>query len=417
MSLTSGGDDAMLDSVRLTPQPNDDSSATLQRDLIALYAEILLSRAHLAFFITALDDTEAQQDSLHQGKAALEEAERLCLSEKPVNKHLLAKCWYVRGFLADIFGEDADAKRHFTQAVGLDESYKSLQRVHGHLQRIEDTEELNEMWDAASSKGKARELDTGSPGMVDAQELSDMWGTTSSFGRHERPPRLNGNTNSRLPGSSSPKSGRHSVLFRQLMQDVSRTPSHTVPRDASNVSPAPIESSTAGSPRSASSGRLDMDGILERLKNTPAQIRKVSVPSKDPPGLDRIRPTKNDPANDRMLAAELEIAAYDYRKRKDAMQGWKAAREKRGLKVTKTARRASGEETLLSDTPGVSELDTTDNPRPPTAPPKLSLDIRAERRQSVSYAASPTSPSPLRHAFAADDVVDVPSTQAREGRD
>ncbi|EXJ84528.1 hypothetical protein A1O3_05197 [Capronia epimyces CBS 606.96] len=384
-----------------SPKGNIPKPSTLRQDSVELYAEILLSRAHSAFFMSATDYREARQDSFHQGKAALEEAERLCMSgEQTAKKRLIAKCWYVRGFLADVCGDNEHAAKHFQQAVELDESYKRLERVQLHLQCLEDAEQVGDMRDSASFLGG--------------------WESPSS-------------TQCSSKHTLSTVDSRESVLWGQLMRDVSQARSKLQPQDVSTPSSPstisrPITSTPVGSPRSVSSGRLDMDAIIEKLQNAPAHSRKASVGAKATQEPEGPLPTKalfssgnplitkppRDPVKNRdenaRLAALVEGAKTNRLEREHALQKANTDSLEREHAIqlalaTLTGRRPSGEETLLSDTPSVSELDTTAGaPQHIVRPLRLPLDTRINRRLSTSYTVSPTSPSPLRDAFVPDDT-------------
>lgn len=425
MSPASPREEVSVDPPLTTLSSETASTSPLQLDLIELHTEILLSRAHLAFYIFAEDGTEAQGDRLHEGKAALEEAERLYMSQdRVVNKLLEAKCWYMRGFLADVCGEQEQATKHFQRAVGLDETYKQLKRVQWLLQRDGDAEEFNGV-NMVPSEEDQQDLRPWSSAPEIAQEITSMWDATFFTGDRGNPRGLMSESDSGPLTGGLPNMARLSALFGSLFLDVLQKHPKTPPRDASKSSPPGqrIASAAAGSPQTPNSGRLDMDGYIEKLKNPPTPKRKFPAPKSAPPKAEGPRPIRVQIDSNRLaiakLAAAVESRKQDRLAREHALQKLDQDHARRMALYALTGVQPLGEETLLSDTPSISELDSTVTaPASDVRPRKLSIDTSVGRRQSTSYAASPASPSPLRTAFIPDDDIESASTvKATESTD
>ncbi|KIX08217.1 uncharacterized protein Z518_02873 [Rhinocladiella mackenziei CBS 650.93] len=311
----------------ITTRTKNDVS-TFELTAIELYAEVLLSRAHFLFFNSIRGDIGSRGPSLfHEGKGALEEAETLCMSgQYSVSTESVAKCWYVRGFLADVTRDNDNAVYYFRKAIELDEKYKNLKRVRWHLQRQEDMTELEDMWD---DMGSLMGSWTSSKGQTDLSLENEM-------------------AASRLVRSH--ESFRNSALFERLMRDVQETLSKPRPLDVSNMSPTQSSYSTPlATPQSANSARVDFDGFIEKLKNDPIHrhaSRETHAAFSKIEGYcarDTVFPLRDH-------RQEQAKAEADDRQR--------ALSETRESALSAPTRRPSHEEALLSDTPSISELDT-----------------------------------------------------------
>ncbi|EHY52600.1 hypothetical protein HRR83_006907 [Exophiala dermatitidis] len=441
MSTTDGDNGPSSGTLSASRFANAGGASSLEQRLIELYVQTLLSRAHLAFFISACDDTDVQEDSFHQGKAALEEAERLCMSrERPLNSLLVAKCWFVRGFLADVCGEHESALRSFQQAVELDDTYKELKRVQWHFQRDEDSQGFSDGWDSSSStwSHEVSRAKSGSSGT--RREMHEMSDATSSLGNRQSP----GTPlrNSKLAYSSSSSVSRESVLFKELLRDVSQAHLERL-RDSLSVSPPDIARQPFESPQvnvrgSDSPGRVDFDGIMEQLRNAPPPKRAAPASNTGSPalkglGISRIPmpsssqklglrppkhtlPMKKPNGNDGTMAALQERIERSRQEREEREESRRELERNMAL-LALTGQQPSGDEALLSDTPNISKSDTTKIGSPQNVQPlKLALDTRTGRRPSgsLSQPTSPATPSPLRKASLPGDDVVLPSSEPQE---
>ncbi|KAL2438704.1 hypothetical protein ABEF95_013137 [Exophiala dermatitidis] len=442
MSTTDSDNGPSSGTLSASRSANAGGASTLEQRLIELYVQTLLSRAHLAFFISACDDTDVHEDSFHQGKAALEEAERLCMSrERPLNSLLVAKCWFVRGFLADVCGEHGSALRSFQQAVELDDTYKELKRVQWHFQRDEDSQGFSDGWDSSSSTWSLEVSRAKSGSSETRGEMHEMSDVTSSLRNRQSPGTPLRNSKLAYSSSSSAVS-RESVLFKELLRDVSQAHLERL-RDSLSVSPPDIARQPFESPQvnvrgSDSPGRVDFDGIMEQLRNAPPPKRAAPASNTGSPalkglGISRIPmpsssqklglrppkhtlPMKKPNVNDGTMAALQERIERSRQEREEREESRRELERNMAL-LALTGQQPSGDEALLSDTPNISKSDTTKIGSPQKVQPlKLALDTRTARRSSgsLSQPTSPATPSPLRKASLPGDDVVLPSNESQE---
>ncbi|KAK5456128.1 hypothetical protein LTS15_005447 [Exophiala xenobiotica] len=343
--------------------------------VIELYAETLLSRAHFLFFLTALADTPPQKrDILYQdGIAALEEAEALCMSGRySVSSDMEAKYWFVKGFLAQSGGDDRNATEYYVKAKEINGSYEAFEGARKLLHRSGDDLEMDDMWGQADS-------DSGSLDGLGAV-LRDL----ASKPLHLPP----------LPLVDAEQARPDSLLFTYLYGRVKEP--------AGLGEAAEVKDSTTGNVSSPSpplnviqSRSFSKDNVtktVEKLMNVPPRRRpsadRHQIPTPVHHSSESIRPR---------LEKEKEQAAKESKERNEILR----ARLETKPAHTDTS---THEETLLSDTPSVTNLVASVResvPQVVPSPSKPKLNIQATRRLSVSNKsaqASPTTPSPLRNA-------------------
>ena len=242
----------------VTDTTSDDELDLYKAELLAveLHANVLLNRAHF-LFSTSRCDIERVEDMCTRGRDALDEAEDLCMSHKyPVNELLQAKCWFVRGFLADLTRDRSSAWQCFQEALQLDDGYRNVRTVQRYLNRHADEEEMADMWsdtgsEAAISRPSSRAAKNISPlvpagangspffrsslhRLADEDEMNDMWSETSSAAafsspriiaaKHTQPVQADA---SRPTSSSSINANRNSGLFAILLNQLQQTGSAT----------------------------------------------------------------------------------------------------------------------------------------------------------------------------------------------
>jgi tetratricopeptide (TPR) repeat protein len=341
---------------------------------IELYAEILLSRAHFLFFTAVGKNLALDAEKLEQGKAALEKAEKLCMSgDYPVGNSLMAKCWYLRGFLADIDGDLDNAVACFTEAARTDDKFGKFQRVQWVLHHQEDAALMPNAWNSEGSPYGGASNANGGRSSISVEDMK------------------------RLAHASleSNQSWRSSVLWNKLLEEV---------QDVQDQSPPDLPSSPPlAAHQSLGSDRLDFDAILANLGSTPP--RRHESPEWE--GIVHTIQTRTE---------RNPVVALLDGKRAQAIQAH-MAQKRTGVTAKDSAPSPSmlpprplNEEALLSDTPSISELDTTFTALPvdsSISPLKLSINTHASRRSSVSTKmGSPSSPSPLRKASLIGDLDD-----------
>lgn len=371
MSSSGAHDNPLTNTALDLVKPGLSNVSSLELAAIELYAQILLSRAHFLLFNAVRADVAAEEDVFHQGKAALEEAEALCMSgEYSVNHALVAHCWYIRGFLADVGGDEENAVTCFLRATRMDEKYKIYKRVQWHLHRQEDAAETAEMWDTHGS---------------------DIGGWKDKGSRKFE------DTRDKPPSSlfEMPEHPRDSVLWDLLMKDLQENPGE-------------VSKQTSGSDASASA-HVDLDGILNTLRIAPARSHQSYGKNEDS---DHQRSRLRNHSVPSLLESPAEHAKKEQQDRDHAVQ-----RVQQSALSART-RRPSKELALLSDTPGIAELKARLTPESLEKrlqhPPVLSLVTQTTRRQSVTNLPSPALPSPLRMVSLIDEDEDEgkPSVKA-----
>jgi len=351
--------------------------------VIELYAETLLSRAHFLFFLAALTDTPPlKRDVLFQdGVTALEEAETLCMSGRySVSSDLRAKYWFVRGFLAQSGGDDRNATEYYLKAKEINGSYEAFEGARKLLHHRGDDDEMADMWD-----------------QVDSDR-----GSLDSLGAVPR--ELAGKPIQSAPSPSvdANQARPDSVLFTFLYGRV---------KEPAGVGEAPeVDDSTTGDVPSPSSPLVAVQSRSFSKDNVTKTIEKLmDAPPRRRPLADRHQtPTPVHPPPESMrlgLEKEKEQAAKEFKERNEQLRGW--------LEAKPAPSNASfHEETLLSDTPSMTNLVASVREAVPQVIPSASkpkLNIQAIRRLSVSSKsaqASPTTPSPLRNASFPDEFTE-----------
>ncbi|OAL23706.1 hypothetical protein AYO20_10911 [Fonsecaea nubica] len=364
----------------------------LESVAIELYAETLLSRAHLLLVNSTNDDVDTQEDPFDRSREALVEAESLCFAgQHPVSDALVAKCWYIRGCLADVCGDDENASRCFIETTNLDESYKSLERVKWYLQRQHDLEDVFGRW-------------SGSKDLV----LSPIGGYHLGGLDSE-------NESSLITPSPSPSMSdfRQSELYQFLMYDIKhKTVKESRPSadDLSPVSPLhqPHHLPPIATPQKAPSTDK-VDQLVQKKIHSPGGRKRASPKTRE-----ALKGSENSPVRDLFLLQVEEcqkkaMVAEEERRRQ--------IREDRTRQSVAHSRRLSGGEALLSDGLSIAGLDTTTAPAENGAAltGKLTINTRGIRRQSISSKSSdrsPALPSPLRKASLPGDA-----QVAAEGRE
>ncbi|KIY01369.1 uncharacterized protein Z520_02921 [Fonsecaea multimorphosa CBS 102226] len=363
-----------------SPQEDDHfpEGDSLEHLALELYVETLLSRAHALLFNSIRDDVNGQDTLFDRGKEILEEAVSLCLSRQySVSNALIAKCWYMRGFLADISGDDDNALRSFVQAASLDASYKSLQRVLWYLRNQDDLDELFEAWDDPEEPVESRndEYHVGEP-----DSHSDAASTMS-------------------PPSVHTENSRHSELFQFLLRDINNNgltedklikgiPSPVfAPRWPHHLPPIATPHNGLVTP----TDRVDQL-VLEKIYGSGGERRAAQETR------EALKGHENSPIRDLFLRRVEETKE---KAKMEAGERMRQIREARTRQASADSRRLSGQEALLSDGPSIAELDTTTAPAEDGAgsPRKLTINTRGIRRLSISSKSSdrsPAPPSPLR---------------------
>lgn len=368
----------------------DEASYDDQEDLhlellaIELHANVLLNRAHF-LFSTSRCDVEQAEEIRDRGRVALDQAEDLCMSHKhPVSELLKAKCWYVRGFLADLTRDCSSAWHCFQEALKLNEDYRNLKTIQAYLHRHEDEEEMSDMWSDADSDAAMP-----SPSIQALKHISPLAEADANSSKHSR----------------STDSDRNSALFAILMNDVKRTGFVT-------------ESSRPSTPQegSCSSEKGLVDQVMDQLK-TASPRRRPSLEMHE-----GSTPISTEPLQ---TSSRQLLTLEDYQRRADTEHRERLLLERQYVTAEprpkaspfSPTRAHAQEETLLSDTPSISRLlDTTTrlpNPSPSIRDKRSSsndliLNTQSLRRASTSSMRSlpnsPTTSSPLRQAFSPSEA-------------
>ncbi|KIW98075.1 uncharacterized protein Z519_01659 [Cladophialophora bantiana CBS 173.52] len=358
---------------------------SLENAALELYADILLSRAHFLLFNSDHDDVSARENLFDRGKEVLEEAVLLCLSgQYSVSKALVGKCWYLRGFLADVSGDDENALRCFIQATNLDENYKSLQRVRWHLRRHEDVG-LFEAWDEPDLPAETRDIEYRS-GEPDSD--NDTAPTTST-------------------PSSDRSNFRQSDLYHYLMYDINHKDMKEGPLLEGDSPPVTTSYHLHHLPPIATPYNATMmdsvDALVQEIINGPGAATRASRETHE-----ALKGFRNSPVKDPFL---VRLEDSKKKAKMEAEDRMRHIQEARARLSSAHSRRLSGPEILLSDTPSIREEHTpiTHAEDGAAAPPKLLINTRGIRRPSTSSKSSGRSPgllSPLRKTFLPGDVQD-----------
>ncbi|OAP57465.1 hypothetical protein AYL99_08203 [Fonsecaea erecta] len=370
-----------------SPQENDQFTEgdSLENVALELYVETLLSRAHLLLFNSNHDDINAQENVFDRGKKLLEEAVSMCFSgQYSVRRTLIAKCWYVRGFLADISGDDENTSGCFTQAARLDENYKSLQRVRWHLERQEDFDELFKAWYDAEGPVESRidgyRLGEPDPDSDAAPTTSFTSANTPNFRHSELYELLLSDINNKALQEDEPMEGNSSPVF----------PSHQ-PHHLPPIAAAPYN------------GLLTdwVDQLVLEKIYGPGAGRQASQETRR-----ALKECENSPVRDLFLK---QVEESKKKAEVEAEERMLQILEARTRQSSAHVRRLSGHEALLSDalcitTATAAADDGAGSPR------KLTINTQGIRRPSTSSKSSNSSPaasSPLRKASFPGDTQDT----------
>ncbi|ETI21208.1 hypothetical protein G647_07553 [Cladophialophora carrionii CBS 160.54] len=391
-------------------------SSWIESGAVELYCQALLSRAHFLFFNSIPEDVDFRTDLFIQGKETLEQAEALCMSDRySVSEQLMAKCWYIRGFLADVGGDRRGAADCFEQATRLDANnmYANLKRVRWYRQWQENGQELGDMWssdiDRPSERG--RPLFHHALGEVEPNDGLTRAGTSNS---HD---------------------SRNSALFDFLKLDITSRPRPQDSRSreaAPTPLPLPLPQPTMPTtpttlhhsppietpPHARAFGAVDL--FMKQLIEEPSKairraseethkilMQHVNSPEKDASLLAAAR-------EDRRRAMQEAAAREQIKRLREQLE---TRRESTAKKTIRRPSRPLADEALLSDTPGIGELDTrfTVGDRSAGSPispisPTLRINTRGVRKSSTpgtpsSGPSGPSGPSsPLRQSAFPVDV-------------
>ncbi|KIW64188.1 hypothetical protein PV04_09141 [Phialophora macrospora] len=354
-----------------TAENNGDSvrSSWSENRAVELYCEVLLGRAHFLFFHSILEDVDFRTDLFVQGRAALEEAETLCMSDRySVSDQLIAKCWYIRGFLADASGDGPIAAESFEQATKFDgRTYANLNRVRWYQQRQENDQELDDLWDEldqSSDRGK----------------------------KSPRPGEAESNDGFTKPGvASNSPDVRKSALFNFLELDIKNRPRpqdsrsgrmETPPRPPTTPTTVHHSPPIDTPPHARGSGAVDV--FMKQLIEEPSRAKRRASEETHKILMQHINSPEKDPSliaaarEDRRRAMQEAAEREQIQRLREQLE---MRRESTAKKNIKRPSRQVAEEALLSDTPSVGELDTrfmaaNRSATSPTSPVSPTLTIK-----------------------------------------
>ncbi|EXJ55650.1 hypothetical protein A1O7_08579 [Cladophialophora yegresii CBS 114405] len=403
---------------RETPKTKDHpvQSSWIESGAVELYCQALLSRAHFLFFNSIPEDVDFRMDLFLQGKEALEEAEASCQSNRySVSDQLMAKCWYIRGFLADVSGNRPSAAACFEHATRLDgQMYANLKRVRWYRQWQEDAQELGDMWSKFSDLDRFSERSQ--------QPLHHGLGEVES------------NEGLTRVGTSNSHETRHSVLFNFLKRDITNRPR---PQDSRSreypVTPPPQATTPTSSlthsppivtpPHARGFGAVDL--FMKQLIEEPSRAKRraseethkllmqhVNSPEKDASLLAAARENRRRAIQEAAEREQIQRLREQLELRRES-----TAKKKN---IRRPSRQVADEAVLLSDTPGIGELDCTRftagtihrsavSPISPVSPTDaLRINTHGIRRLSTTPASpSPGPSSPLRKSALPIEVEEV----------
>ncbi|OCT44883.1 hypothetical protein CLCR_05893 [Cladophialophora carrionii] len=393
-------------------------SSWIESGAVELYCQALLSRAHFLFFNSIPEDVEFRTDLFIQGKEALEEAEALCMSDRySVSDRLMAKCWYIRGFLADVSGDRPGAADCFEQATRLDANnmYTTLKRVRWYRQWQENDQELGDMWssDIDQSSERGRPLFHHPLGEVESSDGLMRAGTSNS---HEfRNSALFDFLKLDITSRPRPQDSRS----REVATTVTTSPQPTTPKTPTTLHHSPpIETP----PHARASGAVDL--FMKQLIEEPSKaIRRASEETHK-----ILMQHVNSPEKDASLLAaareDRRRAMQEAAEREQIKRLREQLETRRESTAKKTIRRPSrpwADEALLSDTPGIGELDTrfTVGDRSAGSPvsPTLRINTRGVRKSSTPGTPSSGPSSPLRQSAFPPDVDEEEKEGQQPGSD
>ena len=321
---------ATSDSIPQPPVTNEGTKTNDQSDHISayefhateLYCDILLSRAHFLFFASISEQADSKVDNFALGNDILQEAETYCTNgDYPPSEELVVKCWYVRGFMADVKGDKDNAERDLIEAANLDERYAEYKRVKWYLRRREDRRDLSDAWseDPASR-----------PGSMD-YVMGD---------------------NDSADGQICPPSVKSSVSQADSLYRAFRQTTKQRPKD---INTEPSSPTTTSGPMTTPSWVRNLpsmiDDFVKTKKNEPPQTTRRK-PSEETQQVLRQHP--NSPKRDPFVLAEARAAertAQEEAAERDKFR--EQVRERYLAKYRKQTR----PETLFTDGPSVSKED------------------------------------------------------------
>ncbi len=346
-------------------------SSPLERRAVEMYCDVLLGHAHFLFFNSKrVKDTTSSVDLYAQGKKILDEAEATCMKGKhPMSDQVIAKCWYVRGFRADIDRNKENAASYFEQAVEFDKFYETLKRVRHYQHREGDEEEIDGYWSRES-----RSSEYGNK----AYRTGEVGSTESKVQRSSLESRNTGNT----------------------MDHVKKAPRSRDPvTPTSNRSSAPIVTPSI----TRSPDRIKE--LMDELRNPAKATRR---PSEDI--LNHFKEVGNSTQNDPLtLLLEKRQAEEEAAERKRCFDAFHREDKGPSLSARKTSHSVESE-TRSTDTPIPDHLDTQHfghanrSAASPTSP-NITINTQGARRISITASTVPSVPSsPLRKSSLPGEV-------------
>jgi hypothetical protein len=315
-----------------------------------------------------------------------------------MSDELIAKCWYIRGFLADASSNRTIAAECFEQATKFDgKTYANLKRVRWYQQRQEDDQELSDMWDELDQSSE-RGQNFHRPGEAESDD-----GLTGP------------------PITSESRDSRRSALFDFLKSDIKNRPRPQDSRSRGMVmtppppsTPSPVHHSPPVDtpPHARGTGAVDL--FMKQLIEQPSKAKRHASEETHKILMQHVNSPEKDPS--------LIVAAREDRRRamQEAAEREQIQRLRERLEVRKesTAKknirspsRQVAEGALLSDTPSIGELDTrftaaNRSATSPTSPvsPSLTILTHGIRKLSTSGMPSPGPSSPLRKSSVPGEV-------------
>lgn len=309
-------------------------------------------------------------------------SDECCIRDK-----LLAKCNYIRGFLADISGDEDTALRCFLEATEQEKRYGDLGRVAWYLQRHGDANGLVEMWWKESSSSLGQDA---------VDELAEY------------------TRRSKEQQTQSQRSSRD-ILWTGLLHEVQHLP-HTMPgsssSDETQISRSGSQSTRQSVilPESPGSNTGLVDDLLYALRNRLEEPERHSPRRPPPPPeIRQALRTGENGVDGAEAGKDPFVALWEGRSQAEGEAGEREqlSRAHGSTLQSKRPSTSSVEEALLSDALSISELDerrVLANRGNPGAlrSPKLSISIPpGSRRPSLTSRLNPVSPalpSPLRKA-------------------
>jgi hypothetical protein len=366
-------------SPRDTTKSDDHSIPIDEYELAAieLYCQVLLSRAHILFFRSIREggDFEANIFSA-RGKDILEEAESYFVTGRyAVSDRLIAKWWYIRGFLSDIGKDQRNATRCLREARALDPRYANFKRVDWYLNPKKNGGEGSDEWSPMSRP---------SPRVNMA-----LFNPDRPSGEFTRPPSL------------ASDASHDSSLFHSLRQETRKSlpkDIHIEPKTPTQQTPhrSSIRASTPSDVRRMPN---EVDIFIQKKMNEPSKATKANrKPSEETRRA--LHEHEYSPDKDAFV---LATKREDERRAQAEEAKYERMRKQVQEMSAERYRRPSRQETLLTDTPSIIE-EAGSGPANGIAPvlgSPIVIDTREGRRLSLSPITSASSgpSSPLRESL------------------